>query len=199
MEAQMGYIGRLPLVEYVPVRCWKVCLRRAPPPNRHLHTPLHQYGDSNSPNFFCTTSETVANNSNGYNLDPAPTFVAYLPTAGAYKTANSATASPNRPQYVDVYMNDLLCDAQEDPTQQQRVSKFTILALKDILPSLPGEVKESDRLKKLLDRAREWATIKEILGWAIETHQGSLVLSSKQRIKLISLLEIPDSQRRISI
>ena len=68
--------------------------------------------------------------------------------AGAHKTANGTTASTDRLQYVYIYMGNLLCAAQVDHTQQQRVSKLTIRALKDILPSLPGEVKDSASLKK---------------------------------------------------
>ena len=54
-------------------------------------------------------------------------------------------------------------------------------------------------LKKSLERDREWETIKEILGLVINTHRGNLALSSKRRLELISLLEIPNSQRRISV
>ena len=53
-----------------------------------------------------------------------------------YKNPNGAIASPNRLQYVDVYMDNLPCDAQGYPTQQQRVSELTIRALKDTSPPL---------------------------------------------------------------
>ena len=84
----------------------------------------------NSPDFFYSVSKTVANNANGYALDPASTFVVYPPTVGVYNTVNGATASANHIQYVDVYVDDLLCAAQEHPTQQQRISDLTIHALK---------------------------------------------------------------------
>ena len=104
-----------------------------------------------SPDFFCAASDMVTDNANVYALDPDSNFLVYPPpTAGAYKTANSATASPNRLQYIDVYMEDLLCASQENPTQQQRVSEITIRALKEIFPSLLSEVKDSASLKKAL-------------------------------------------------
>ena len=74
-------------------------------------------------------------------IPPKPLIL--TPTAGAYKTAGAQIASPVRLQYVDVYMDDLLCAAQGDPDQQQSLSKLTICALKEIFPSLLDEVKDS--------------------------------------------------------
>ena len=65
----------------------------------------------NSPDFFCSASETVADNSNGYSLGPSSAFVIYPPTAREYKTVDAQTSSPGHLQYVDTYMNDLLCAA----------------------------------------------------------------------------------------
>ena len=97
----------------------------------------------NSPDFFCAASDMVADNRNVSALDPDSTFVVYSPpplppthTAGAYKTANGATAYPDCLQYVDIYMEDLFCSSQENPTHQQRVTELTIRALKDISPPL---------------------------------------------------------------
>ena len=127
----------------------------------------------NLPDFICAASETVSNNANGYALDSASTFVAYpLPTDRVYKTANSSTASTNHLQYVDVYIDDLVCAAQVDPNQQQRFFDLTICALKEIFSSLLDEVKDSDILNISLARDRDWETIKYILGWLINTHWG---------------------------
>ena len=89
----------------------------------------------NSPDLFCSALETVADNSNGYALDPSSAFALYPPTAGAYKTADDQTSPPpplGRLQYIDVYIDELLCPTQGDPTQQQQVSNLTIHALKEI-------------------------------------------------------------------
>ena len=72
-----------------------------------------------SPNFFCAVSNIIIDNANGYALDPVSTFVVNPPASGAYKTTNGATASPNCLQYVDVCMDDLICDSQVDPTQNR--------------------------------------------------------------------------------
>ena len=52
-------------------------------------------------------------------------------------------------------------------------------------------MKDSAILKKALAGDGYWAMVKEIMGWVINTHRGTLVLSSKLRIELLSLLEIP--------
>ena len=88
-------------------------------------------------------------------------------------------------------MNDLLCADQGEPAQQHRVSYLTTCALKEILPSLPDEVKDSSTLKKMLDVDGDWAGVKEILVWVIDTHWGTLSLSSKLGLDLLYLLEIP--------
>ena len=54
-------------------------------------------------------------------------------------------------------------------------------------------MKGSNILKKAFSGDGYWATIKEILV------QGTLAMSSKQCLDLISLLDIPDSQRHISV
>ena len=41
--------------------------------------------------------------------------------------------------------------------------------------------------------------VKEILGWLIGTHRGTLVLFSKKRLELLSILEIPTTQHRILV
>ena len=40
-------------------------------------------------------------------------------------------------------------------------------------------MKDSAILNKSLARDGDWSTIKEILGWVTDTHQGTLNLSSK--------------------
>ena len=100
---------------------------------------------------------------------------------------------------MDVYMDDLLYSAQGDPTQQQKVSKLTIHALKDIFPSFLEEVEDSASLKKALARNGYWAMVKDILGWMIYNHRVTPSLSYKQRLGLLSLLAIPTTQRRISV
>ena len=95
-------------------------------------------------------------------------------------------------------MDDLLSATQGDKTQQQHVSELTLRALKEIFPSLPAEAKESVSIKKALQGDGVWATTKEILGWIVNTNEGTLRLSPKRKADLGTLLDIPPSQCRIS-
>ena len=151
------------------------------------------------PDFFCSMLDTIVDNINGYALDPSSSFAIYPPTAGLYKTYEAPKASPGRLKYADAYMNDLLCAAQGDPAQKQRVSYLTISSLKEILPSLPDKMKDSDILKKILSLDGDWGRVKKILVWVIDTHRGTLSLSSKIGLELLSLLEITTNQCHILV
>ena len=70
------------------------------------------------PDMLYAARETVADVANGYLLDPTSAFEIYPPTTGTYSLPPSPTASADRLQYVDVYMNDLNCATQGDVGQQ---------------------------------------------------------------------------------
>ena len=130
----------------------------------------------NSPDMFCAASETVADMANGCILDPTSAFVIYPPTVNEYSTMPSPTASSARLQCTEVYMDDLLSATQWNRTQQQHVSELTLRDLKEIFPSLPAETKDSVSLKKSLQGDGDWMTTKEILGWMVDTEDGTLRL-----------------------
>ena len=84
----------------------------------------------NSPYMFCAASETVADVTNGYLLDPTSAFKIYPPTAGTYSLVSYPTASDTRLQYVNVYMDDSNCATQGDVGQKHRASELTVQDLK---------------------------------------------------------------------
>ena len=71
----------------------------------------------NSPDFFCSASETVADNANTYVVDPTSPFEIHPPIAEEYCTSAAPQLSPNRLKCINVYMDDLLCAAQGDSAQ----------------------------------------------------------------------------------
>ena len=95
-------------------------------------------------------------------------------------------------------MDDLLSATQEDRTQQQRVSELTLRAIKEIFPSLPNNPKDSVSLKKALQGDGDWKTTKEILGWMVNTEDGTLQLSPKRKAELKTLINVPPTQRQMS-
>ena len=139
---------------------------------------LHM-GWVNSPDLFFPASDTIVDNTNAYALDPTFTFAIYPPTAEVYHTSAAPPASPNRLQYANVYMDDLLCADKGGAAQQQRVLDLMFYDLKEIFPYIPGEIKDLVRLKKALDGNGDWKTTKEILRWVVDKNKGTLLLSTK--------------------
>ena len=66
------------------------------------------------------------------------------------------------------------------------------------IPSLPVETKDLVSIKKALQGDGDWTKTKEILGWMVDTDDGTLRLSPKRKAELGTLLDIPPSQRWIS-
>ena len=58
---------------------------------------------------------------------------------------------------------------QGDPYLQHQVFDGTVRALKWLFPSLPGELKDLARMKKLLAGEGNWTCVKDILGWILDT------------------------------
>ena len=151
----------------------------------------------NSPDLFCSTSEIVAGLANAYIKDANAYDPTYPPTASLYTTSPSPTSSNKRLQYVNVYMDDLNCATQGDSDQQRRVTELTIRSLKEVYPSIPQETRDSVSLKKELTGDGDWELEKEILGWIINTADGTLRLSNKRLNDLHYLLDTPPTLRRI--
>ena len=151
----------------------------------------------NSPPFFCAASETAADLANSYIRDPTTPWSPYGPTRDVYSTTPSPPASSDRLQKVEVYMDDFMGMTQGGSAQQERVTELLLRAIKEIFPSVPDEFKDSISLKKALQGGGSWLPVKEILGWILDTHRGTLQLPEKHRLELTDLLQIPASQRRI--
>ena len=98
--------------------------------------------------FFWAALDTAADKANDYALDPTSLFAIYPNTAKIYQTSTALTKSTERLQYIDVYMDDLFCSTQGGAAQKPRVLELTLYILKEIPPSVPGEIKDSEILKK---------------------------------------------------
>ena len=76
---------------------------------------------------------------------------------------------------------------------------MTIFALKKIFPYVPGEIKDFASLKKGLVGYWEWKTTKEILGWVDDKNKVALWMSTKHKIELLYLPNIPHTLRRMAV
>ena len=95
-------------------------------------------------------------------------------------------------------MGDLICAAQGDASQKQRVLDLTLRSLKEILPSTSRKIQDSSSLKEALAGNGDWSTTKEILGWVVENEKGTPMLSSKRKEKILFLLGNPQKSCRMA-
>ena len=153
----------------------------------------------NSHLFFCAASETAADMANVYLANPSTPWRSYAPTKDIYATAPKDTASANRLQKVEVYMDYFMGMTQGDSDQQEHVTEIFLRAIKENFPSVPEEIKDSMSLKKALQGDGSWLPVKEILGWIFNTKQGTLQPPEKRRLYLQELLNISSNQHRISV
>ena len=73
-------------------------------------------------------------------------------------------------------MDDFISAVQGETDRQHRVFDSAFHALKWTPPSLLGEAKDSELVKKLLAGEGYWECVKEVLGWIIETEAGTVAL-----------------------
>ena len=85
---------------------------------------------------------------NAYALYPISLFAIYPPTAKVYHTSTAPPVYPNRMQYINVYMDNLIFTNQGGAAQQHMVLYLTLCTLKEIFPSVPGEIKDLASPKK---------------------------------------------------
>ena len=102
-------------------------------------------------------------------------------------------------QYINIYMDNLICANQGGASQQHRILVLTLCTLKKIFPSVPGEIKDSTSLKKRLARDWGWKTTKEVLVRVVDTNTVTLWLSMKHKTEILYLPNIPPSRRRMAV
>ena len=128
-----------------------------------------------SPKFFCAFLETLTDVANAL-VDseiPVPSYKAIsdIPSIdpGPPQTPESLT-------HIDCYMDDVISVVQGGPDRQHRVFDDTVCAIKWLFPSLPGELKDSVSVQKLVAGEGDWTCVKEVLGWILDTEAGTFTL-----------------------
>lgn len=94
---------------------------------------------------------------------------------------------------VDVYVDDFILMAQTEH-QKQKVLRASLHSIDDVFrplaPHDPPHRKEPASVKKMLRGDACWATNKRILGWDIDTREGTLNLPPHRLERLYQLLEL---------
>lgn len=181
----------------------------------------------NSPPFFCSVTETIADLTNTkltsnatlphHRLEsvaqtPPPTVdVSSLPPLSTYGLStpvpdtspvfSPALASPLG--YVDVYVDDFIQLAQGNP-HRLRSQQLTLLHTLDTVlrPLSPADSPfrtEPASVKKFLKGDGYWSTSKVVLGWLLNTVAGTITLPPHRLARLHDLLtSISPTQQRVS-
>jgi hypothetical protein len=116
-----------------------------------------------------------------------------------------ASAKRRKLQTVDIYVDDFIAAAQGDKATLTRVRRSLLYAIDDVFrPLEPDDTetrKEPTSVKKLRKGDACWATLKEILGWLIDTEHMTLSLTPRRAERLRHLLyeEFPRNRKRAPV
>ena len=144
----MGHIRCLPLLQSQSSRHWIFHLCCTPPlpsdPDSFLYIDLVlRMGWVNSPDLFCSTSETVVDLINTYISNLYKYFKTYPPIANLYYNASPSPtfALATHLQYINVYVNDINCLTQGNSIHQRRVTKIVLWGAEENIPFLTWQDK----------------------------------------------------------
>ena len=186
-------------------------------------------GWKHSPPYFCAATETAADLANtalqtkqtcpAHPLDDLAHTITAEPSSPTLHSPELPTASLALPvpsnrdpclpsksdhlQYVDVFMDDFiaLCQGTKD---QRHVRSTLLYAIDEIFR--PNDAhdnsyrREPVSIKKLKQGDCSWSTIREVLGWIINTATMTIQLPLHRQERLAEILaSIPPSQKRISV
>ena len=69
---------------------------------------------------------------------------------------------------------------QVGPDGQHLVYDGIVCAVKWLFPSLPGDLKESVRVKNIVAGEGDWTCTKEVLRWILDTKAGPVNLTERK-------------------
>ena len=185
-------------------------------------------GWTNSPPFFSTATETVADIANRRLLRPHlheplhrlegiansppqdrapllaadPTCSRDLPTA---RDPNLGSSRRRRLHAVEIYVDDFIAAAQGNHNALQRIRRVLSLCIDDVFRPLDhldaAARKEPISVKKLKQGDAQWSTVKDVLGWIINTKTMTIHLTSRRTSRLRTLLfqHYPRQRKRATI
>jgi hypothetical protein len=184
-------------------------------------------GWKNSPPIFSTATETIADLANArirafkpplpHHLDNMAELIAPPPPALQRPACITLSVPrdpslPNPPAplaYADVYIDNFVGTAQRSPPgthgldNRRRVRRLLLHAVDDVFCPLSGsdgpERREPVSMKKLAAGDCSWGTMKQDLGWVIDSVDMTIALPPHRTSRLLEVLDsFPPSQKRTS-
>mmetsp|Transcript_20086 Transcript_20086/g.29792 ORF Transcript_20086/g.29792 Transcript_20086/m.29792 type:complete len:644 (-) Transcript_20086:159-2090(-) len=184
-------------------------------------------GWTESPPYFCSLTETIADTANHRILkwqnpsrhrleadasspgdDPRPKHQRQQPASTALAIPQTRNPLlPNRQRIlaaVDVFVDDFIAVGQGSPQRLHRLRRILMTAIDDILRPVdandPSHRKEPISVKKLRQGFADWDTIKPVLGWVIDSVAMTISLPQRRAERLVELLDsIKPDQKRLSV
>ena len=132
-----------------------------------------------SPKFFCGVSETLTDMANALVDKDLP-----VPSYGTIsKISETRLGPPHTPEsltHTYFYMDDFVLTMKGGPDFQHQIFDGTVSALKWLFTTLPGELKDSVSMKKLVAGEEKWTCVKEFLWWILGTESGTVTLPERK-------------------
>ena len=142
-----------------------------------------------------------------YNAPHRLDTVAKTPPAGTREpkaVQSNPQCTKNKLQQWDVYVDDFLGLSQGNPSPQRMIKRALLHALDQVFRPLNvndnTHRQELASLKKLWKGDGTWTTLKEILGWLIDTITGTIELTPHQKQCLDDILtEILATRKKVPV
>ena len=112
-----------------------------------------------SPNLFCAFSETLTDVVNAL-VDTDLPVPDYGSISKILITGSDPPHTCESLTHIYCYMDDIISAVQGVPERQHQVFGGMVCALNWLLPSLPGESKDSLIVEKLLEEKGDWICVK---------------------------------------
>lgn len=181
----------------------------------HLSAPM---GWTESPPWFSVLTETVADVVNqrmarGYKPPPHRLeAVADTPAPGRPSLAEILQLRPSAPMSLrytprpggpmavqEVYVDDFISAAQGPRSRLLRMRRILLHAVDEVF-TFDANEKEPSSVKKMRKGDASWDTLKEVLGWVVNTLAGTIELPDRRKERLAAILdEYPRSRRRVQV
>ena len=104
--------------------------------------------------------------------------------------------------FTDIFVDDFIMGVQGNPRRRDMVRRILLNTIDDVLPA-PGADQpfrnEPTSVKKLRKGDGSWETIKEVLGWIIDTENKTISLPPHKAARLLQLFEELRDKKRVSV
>jgi hypothetical protein len=103
---------------------------------------------------------------------------------------------------IDVFVDDFICVAQGNKRRLRTITRILWHVIDGVWPPpRPADTcrEEPISIKKLLKGEGSWCTVKEVLGWIIDTTAKTITLPPRRSVRLLAIFDDLRDKRRIGV